>query len=109
MANPVVSDILAFTPHAGGLGVRVSCTTVASAAVGIPGANGENDRAVLTNGGSVSAFVRIGGSADLNSMEVLPGTQVVVGIPYSGVSGVTISAITASGTTTLSAVAGRGI
>lgn len=107
------ADLFAFAPYNGGEGVRIaSVTTSASAPVAIPGVGtAPVVRLLVTNGGLVSAFIRFGRneSATLNSLEVLPGTQIVLSVPASlSGGGLTVSAITASGTTTISVVAGDG-
>ena len=111
MSNPIDSDTVTFTPNRGGLGVRIAVTSVASTPTGLVDAGDGGDRPPrirVANLGSVTAFVRFGGAADLNSIAILPGTVEVFGAPYSNPNGISVSAITESGTTTVSVVAGVG-
>jgi hypothetical protein len=112
MAENVPFDPFAFQPFEGGGGVRLTCTTNTSSAA-VPGTQAsDNTRVLVTNGGSISAFVRFGQSgvtASLNSMEVLPGTTQVFSVPYVAPSGLYVAGITESGSTKISVTAGRGV
>lgn len=106
-------DILTFTPHNGGQGVRVAVTTVASTPVGVPCPSLANIpgplRVRVANLGNVAAYVTFSGTASLSSsMAILPGAVEVFGSPYTNTGGVTVSALTEVGTTTISVVAGVG-
>lgn len=105
-------DILTFTPHNGGQGIRVEVTTVASTPVGVPCPSLANIpgplRVRVANLGSVAAYVTFAGEASLASMAILPGAVEVFGSPYTNTGGVTVSALTESGTTTISVTAGIG-
>lgn len=99
----------AFTPL-GGATLAVTSTTGSVALAG------DGNQALVTNHGTKVAFVEFGATgvtATTASMAVLPGTQVLVTIPYS--SGQTksthMAALTASSseTTTLQVSTGNGI
>ncbi len=110
MSDPV--NIFSFRPHDGGVGKRLSCGTV-SASVAIPGTQAVDDvQLLVTNGGEVSAFVRLGQPgvvATLDCMEILPGTTVPFTSPFNRPSELYMAGITESGTTTVSVVAGKGV
>lgn len=112
MAEITPFDPFAFAPFDGGGGVRLSCTT-STANAAIPGTQAsENTRVLVTNGGSVSAFVRLGGSgvvATLNSMEILPGTCQPFTVPFTSPNGLYVAGITEAGTTKIQVTAGRGV
>jgi hypothetical protein len=103
-------DILTFTPHNGGQGIRLTVTAVAAAPVGIPCPSRDDSDAPLrirvANLGSVAASVSFVGTAALTNMAVLPATVEMFGLPQN--ASASISAITESGTTTLSVTAGTG-
>ncbi|MCC2649872.1 MAG: hypothetical protein K0R61_57 [Microvirga sp.] len=103
-------DILTFTPHNGGQGVRLTVTAVASVPVGIPCPSRDDSespiRIRVANLGSVAASINLFGTASLTNMAILPGTVEMFGIAPN--SGLAISAITEAGETTLSVVAGIG-
>lgn len=110
MSDPV--NIYSFAPYDGGMGKRLSCSTV-SASAAIPGTQVDKDvQLLVTNGGEVSAFIRFGMPgviATLDCMEILPGTTVPFTAPYNRQSELYMAGITEAGTTNLSVVAGRGI
>lgn len=110
MADP--QDFSIFEPYGGGRGVRITCTVSATVPVGIPGSNNDEPlrrRCRVVNGGVVSAFISFLGTADLSCMEILPGTVETFTLPYSNEIGVTLSGITASNSTTISLVVGKGL
>ncbi|TAJ89742.1 hypothetical protein [Reyranella sp.] len=111
MSDPV--NIFSFRPiYGGGMGKRLSCGIVSSSGA-IPGTQAENDvQLLVTNGGTVSAFVRFGQAgvvATLDCMEILPGVTVPFMAPFNSQSELYMAAITESGTTTVSVVAGKGV
>jgi hypothetical protein len=110
MSDPV--NIFSFQPFDGGVGKRLSCSTV-SASVAIPGTEAQdNVQLLITNGGEVSAFVRIGQSsvvATLDCMEILPGVTVPFSAPFNRPGSLYMAGITESGTTKVSVVAGKGV
>ncbi len=110
MSESTPFNVQAFQPYGGGLGKRLSATSISSRGA-IPGfVPQENTRVLITNGGAVSACVRFGAStveATADCMEILPGTTVLVTVPYSA-SELWIAAISPSGTTTVQATAGTG-
>lgn len=113
MSDATTIDPFSFEPFEGGLGKRLTCTTV-SAAVAIPGTQGSNagNRILVTNGGEVSAFIRMGqGSvvATLDCTEILPGTTQTFTIPGVAPSLLYVAGITETGTTKISVVAGKGV
>lgn len=113
MAEATVIDPFSFIPFEGGNGKRLACTT-SSARVAIPGTQGQSalERILVTNGGPASAFVRMGQSnvvATLDCMEVLPGTTQTFTVPQLAPSGLWVAGITEAGTTNLSIVAGSGV
>lgn len=82
MSEPIIINAQAFQPFNGGRGKRLTVTT-SSATAAIPGGQQDGtDRVLVTNGGSVSAFVCLGPS--------------------------TVAAITEAGSTKIQATAGRG-
>jgi hypothetical protein len=101
----------AFQPFDGGRGKRLTVTTSSSSVV-LPGIQDDNNRVIITNGGSVSAFVCMGTAAvvaTLDSMEILPGTTQVFSVPFIVPGGLYLAGITeAGGTTKISAVVGKG-
>lgn len=112
MAQPTLQDASAFKPLTDGDGIRITATTSATAPVGVPGAAGAGEpntivRIRIVNSGSVSACIRFGQTANTNCMEILPGTSEMFTIPYTQ-SGVSLSVICPSGTTTIQATAGIG-
>lgn len=113
MSDPATFNVQAFQPFDGGAGKRLSVTTATGRAA-IPGTQTDDRgrlRLLITNGGSVSAFVRIGQStvtATLDCLEVLPGCAYLLTPPTTNPSGVWIAAITESGTTTVQVTAGQG-
>lgn len=90
--------------------ISLPCTTVSATAV----LSGGGDQVVVTNWGSVVAFVQFSGpptAATTASQAVLPGTQILMTRPkvpgsdsYTG----TVSGITSTGTTTLQISTGWG-
>jgi hypothetical protein len=113
MAEATLVDPFSFVPFEGGNGKRLSCSDV-SARVAIPGTQGQGalNRILVTNGGAVSAFIRMGQSnvvATLDSMEILPGTTQTFTVPQVAPSGLFVAGITESGATNLSIVSGGGI
>jgi len=113
MAEAALIDPFSFVPFEGGNGKRLACTT-SSARVAIPGTQGQGspNRILVTNGGSVSAFIRMGQSnvvATLDCMEVLPGTTQTFTVPQVAPSGLFLAGITESGSTNLSIVSGSGV
>lgn len=112
MSDATLVDPFSFEPFEGGNGKRLACSSV-SARVAIPGTQATNRaRILVTNGGSVSAFIRMGQSnvvATLDCMEVLPGTTQTFTVPQVSPSGLYVAGITESGTTNLSIIAGNGV
>lgn len=97
-----------FASQNGWLGKRVAATTSASAAVALVGSG---NIIVLTNVGTVECYVALGNSsvaATLSHFPVLAGTMITLSLPADKTSAY-ISAITASGSTTLLAHVGCGI
>lgn len=116
MTESTPVNIVAFMPIAGGSGVRLSVTT-ASTTVALPGLAGGQQgtatRVMVSNGGSVSAFIKFGGStitANTSGYEILPGTKELLSPPYNGIGGgpIYIAAVTASGSTSINACVGEG-
>jgi hypothetical protein len=100
----------AFQPFDGGRGKRLTVTT-SSASTVLPGIQDDNNRVIITNGGTVSAFVRMGTSSvasTLDCMEILPGTTQVFSVPFVVPGGLYLAALTEAGSTTISAVVGKG-
>lgn len=93
-------------------GASLACTST----TGSVALSGDGNQAVVTNYGTKVAFVEFGASgveATTSSLAVLPGTQVVLTIPYSAgtvksthMAGITASA---SDTTTLQVSTGNGV
>lgn len=115
MAAPEPIDQLTFVPYLGGLGKRLTATT-STASVEIPGMGvgqgKDGHRVMFTNGGTVAAFVRMGGPgvvATLDCYELAPGTTQSLGAPFTPNIAVWYAVITESGTTKISACAGVGI
>lgn len=117
MSEAAPINLQAFTPHNGGVGARISVTSVSSRVVipGLAGGQGrEASRVMVSNGGAYSAFVAFGDSnvsASTNSYEILPFTKEVLSPPYNGPGGGTLylAAITSgSDTTTINVCAGVG-
>ena len=108
-------NLLSFSPYYGGSGRQITATSV-SARVAIPGIAGGGDdiqskRIVVSNGGSVSAYVRMGDQnieATVESYHILPGTKEVLTPPYPGTGTTYIAAITASSSTTINICSGTG-
>jgi len=113
MSDTATFNVQAFQPFDGGAGKRLSVTTSTGSAA-IPGTQTDDRgrlRVLIVNGGSVSAFVRMGQSnvtATLDCLEVLPGCAYLLTPPGTNPSGVWISAITEAGSTTIQATAGQG-
>lgn len=111
MADPIIFNVQAFQPYGGGLGKRLTAET-SSATGAIPGGQQDGiDRVLISNGGVVSAFVRLGDgnvAATLDCQEILPGTQVLLTIPAPAPSGLYIAVITEISSTKIQATAGRG-
>ena len=113
MSEATVIDPFSFIPFEGGNGKRLACSTV-TARVAVPGTQGQSalERILVTNGGTVSAFIRMGQSnvvATLDCMEILPGTTQTFTVPQLAPSGLFVAGITESGSTNLSIVSGSGI
>ena len=115
MSESVIQNLQAFTPYAGGSGLRISVTgTTARSA--IPGFEGGQDtaarRVVVSNSGSSSAYIRFGDSAVVatsSSYEILAGTKEVLTPPFIGPAPMYVAAICAgSTTTTINVCAGIG-
>lgn len=114
MSESTPINIQAFQPFDGGMGKRLSVST-STGSVAIPGTQGNIDKAkmrvLVTNGGSVSAFVRMGQqsvTATLDCLEILPNTQVLLTPPDTNPSGVYVAAVTESSTTKIQITAGQG-
>lgn len=113
MSDPMQLNIQAFQPFDGGAGKRLSVTT-STGSVAIPGTQTDDRgrlRVLVTNGGSVSAFVRMGQSgvtASLDCLEVLPGCAYLLTPPQTNPSGVYLAAITEVGATNVQVTAGQG-
>lgn len=109
-ATPI--DVFAFDPFEGGLGKRLECTSVSSRGA-IPGTQAQGTfRILVTNGGSVSAFIRMGQAnveATLDCLEILPGVTVSFTVPQLAPSGLYIAGITETGSTKIQVTAGRGV
>lgn len=113
MAEATPIDPFSFVPFEGGNGKRLACTT-SSARVAVPGTQGQgaSNRILVTNGGAISAFIRMGQAnvvATLDCMEILPGTTQTFTVPQVAPSGLYVAGITESDTTNLSIVAGSGV
>ena len=112
MSDATSIDPFSFLPFSGGLGKRISLTTV-SARGEIPGTQATgNERILVTNGGSVSAFIRMGMVdvvATLDCLEILPGTTVSFTVPSVAPTGLYVAGITESGATSIQVTAGLGI
>lgn len=113
-SEPEPIDQLVFVPFNGGRGKRLSATTTTSSAA-IPGMGiGEGKkgmRVMVTNGGTVSAFIRFGLSsvvATLDSYELLPNSTQPLGAPWEANTATWFAVITETGTTTVSVCAGEG-
>lgn len=114
-AEPQAIDQLVFVPESGGLGKRLTATTASSTSAAIPGmgvgAGRAGRRVMFTNGGSFSAFVRMGDStveATTDCYELLPGTTQPLGAPFTAGAAVYFAVISVGGDTTVSACAGLG-
>lgn len=115
MTDSTPVNLQAFAPYNGGVGARLALTTT-TGRVAIPGLEGGSDpkgkrRVVVSNGGSVSAFVRVGNSsvvATTGSLEVMPGCYVTITPPHLGTSPVYLAGITESGTTKINGISGEG-
>jgi len=113
MSDPATFNVQAFQPFDGGAGKRLSVTTSTGSGA-IPGTQTDDRgrlRVLIVNGGSASAFVRMGQSnvtATLDCMEVLPGCAYLLTPPSTNPSGVWIAAITEAGTTAIQVTAGQG-
>lgn len=111
MSEPTLTDLYAFRPMFGGHGVRLTCSSVNSRAV-FPGLQGQKDvRLIISNGGSVSAFIAFGQSdvvADSSCMEILPGTQVSMTLDDFYPQQLYIAGVTESATTNVQFTAGKG-
>ena len=103
-------DVLTFAPHNGGQGLRIAVTSSASTPAGIQVPDSLNSgsavRVRVANLGDQAAYVNLIGTASLSNMAILAGTVEVFAL-LPGVH-ISISAITETGTTTLSVVAGTG-
>lgn len=115
MSEAASVNVQAFNPFAGGAGARLAVTTSPSGAAipGLEGGREDNDRrrVLVSNGGLVSAFVRMGQAnvvANTASLEILPGCAYLLTPPDAGPNAVWIFALTASGSTTINACAGFG-
>lgn len=103
--NRSLRSIYPFQP-AGGANLSVSSSSGRVAMVG------GGPEAVVTNYGSVAAFVEFGTVAVVATTAstcVLPGTSVVFSIPGSLDSNTYIAGITASGTTSIQVSTGQGV
>ncbi len=114
MAQETTFSVFAFQPYNGGEGGSTGVNGT-SARFLIPGMQGgvaqPGARVLVTNGGSVSAFVRLGGAtvvATTASLEILPGGAYLLTPPNVEPQNLYIAAITSTGTTTISACAGVG-
>lgn len=112
MADATPIDPFSFLPFSGGLGKRIALTTT-SARAEIPGTQATgNERILVTNGGAVSAFIRMGQAnviATLDCLEILPGITVSFTVPGVAPTGLYVAGITESGTTNIQITAGQGI
>jgi hypothetical protein len=111
-ASPI--NITAFQPFEGGRGKRLSVTTTSARGV-IPGTqaidNPDRLRLLITNGGNVSAFIRMGQDdveATTDCQEILPGTQVLLTPPVVRPDPVWVAAICEGGTTKVQVTSGYG-
>lgn len=114
MSESTPINVQAFQPFDGGMGKRLSVTTTTGSGA-IPGTQGSIDKAKLrllvSNGGTVSAFIRMGQQgvvATLDCLEILPDTQVLLTPPDTNPSGVWVAAITEFGPTSIQITAGQG-
>lgn len=111
MTDPILNDSFAFEPFDGGLGIRLTATTVSSSGK-IPGTQAvPRLRIVASNGGDTSAFIRFGPptiTATLDCMEILPGTQLVFSFPELLPTALYAAVIAESGPTRVQFTAGRG-
>lgn len=115
-ADSTPINIQAFQPYGGGEGRRLALNSSTSSSVAIPGLGGgcrqeDNFRVLVTNSGSVPAYVRMGGSgvgASTGGIEILPGDYYLLTPPFVGAQAVWIAGITETGTTKINACAGVG-
>lgn len=113
MSDPATFNVQAFQPYDGGMGKRLSAGTTTTSAA-IPGTQTDDRgrlRVLIVNGGTVSAFVRMGQSgvtATLDCLEVLPGCAYLLTPPGTNPSGVWLAAITEAGSANIQVTAGQG-
>lgn len=114
MSESTPINVQAFQPFDGGMGKRLSVDDATNSAA-IPGTQTDERsrlRVLVTNGGQVSAFVRMGQqgvTATLDCLEVLPGCAYLLTPPSTNPSGVWLAAICdEGGETTIQVTAGQG-
>jgi hypothetical protein len=116
MTDAVLTDIDIIAPYRGGVGARLTCST-SSSRVAIPGTEAGNKppRLIITNGGAVSAFVRLGDAnvvasiaSTTCSIEILPGSSVLFKAPFAVPNQLYMAGITEAGSTKVSVIAGTG-
>ncbi len=114
MSDALSIDPFSFDPFEGGLGKLLSCTT-SSASTIIPGTQAQPSppiRILVTNVGSVVAYMRMGQStvvATTDCLAILPGVTVSFTVPPVAPSSLYVAGITEAGTTKLQITAGRGV
>lgn len=116
MSESTPINVQAFQPNAGGVGKRLSVTSV-SASVAIPGLAGggavANSRVLIGNDGLYTAFVRLGDAtvaATTDCHMIQPGDTHLLTPPFTGPGALYLAAITEeSGTTTkINVISGLG-
>lgn len=118
MAEAATFTVFAFQPYNGGDGGITGVTTTSARFI-VPGMQGGQAqpgmRVLVTNGGLVSAFVKLGGANVVATtatahcgLEILPGGAYLLTPPDVAPQDLYIAAITLSGTTNISACAGVG-
>lgn len=114
MSESTPINVQAFQPFEGGRGKRLTATdtTTSGAIPGTQAVEAATLRILVTNGGLVSVFIRMGQSdvvATLDSLEILAGTQVLLTPPFADPQNLWFAAICDSNATTnVSACAGKG-
>ena len=114
MAESISIDAFSFDPFEGGRGKLLACTT-SSASTVIPGTQAQPSppiRILVTNVGSVVAYMRMGQSgvvATTDCLAILPGVTVSFTVPPVAPTSLYVAGITEAGSTKLQITAGRGI
>ena len=114
MPESTAFDALVFLPHDGGAGSSIACsTTSGTTAVAVEGHGYEQDRIMVTNYGSATAFIRYSFNPGVRStiacQAVLQGTQVPFRLDNPREATLWVAACTAAGETTLQITRGKGL